>query len=251
MFAKVTSIHPRDTKLVGGLDLPMPLWITPSESLCSGVSDLRTLSQWAPMSLHKPSADLGEKVVGANLQLSLSSHTPHGLVGGMFHGPTGCIRPPPGLELELPMWILDSASEASSPSADTTAPSSSPSESVFSSESEVQVPPLQRTQQPTLHSHGAQESVGSRFHTSGACTPCAFYCFKAQGCGMGAECNYCHMDHISNKKLRQQEWRKKQQVQKKKQRRNHQGIPTLTDSAEENTPAGGVTSTWAVQVVSM
>jgi len=73
-------------------------------------------------------------------------------------------------------------------------------------------------QHPTLHSHGAQMSIGSELHEAGACTPCAFYCFKKQGCGQGAECGFCHMPHMSNKKMRMQEWRKKQQPKQKPRR---------------------------------
>lgn len=67
--------------------------------------------------------------------------------------------------------------------------------------------------QPTLHSHGPQRSVGSEMHEQGRCIPCSFYCFKKQGCGSGAACNFCHMAHTSNKKLRQREWRKAQDTQ--------------------------------------
>lgn len=77
----------------------------------------------------------------------------------------------------------------------------------------------EQVQRPTLHSDGPQRSIGSELHDLGGCVPCAFYCFKKQGCGNGSECNFCHMGHISNKKLRQQEWRKKQHEQNRKQRR--------------------------------
>lgn len=77
----------------------------------------------------------------------------------------------------------------------------------------------QKIQQPTVHSHGPQRSLGSELHDQGGCIPCAFYCFKKQGCGKGVDCNFCHMPHTSNKKLRQQEWRKKQHTQSRKHRR--------------------------------
>lgn len=76
-----------------------------------------------------------------------------------------------------------------------------------------------KVQQPTLHSHGPQRSKGSELHNVGQCTPCAFYCFKKQGCGKDADCAFCHMAHTSNKKLRQQEWRKKQQELQKRGRK--------------------------------
>lgn len=88
-------------------------------------------------------------------------------------------------------------------------------------------------QQPTMHSHGPQASVGSRLHEEGGCTPCAFYCFKKSGCGKGVDCEFCHMAHTSNKKLRQLEWRKKQHTQSRPHRRSAKDAVGAPDSQEQ------------------
>eukprot|EP00441_Pelagodinium_beii_P037018 CAMPEP_0197637334 /NCGR_PEP_ID=MMETSP1338-20131121/12595_1 /TAXON_ID=43686 ORGANISM="Pelagodinium beii, Strain RCC1491" /NCGR_SAMPLE_ID=MMETSP1338 /ASSEMBLY_ACC=CAM_ASM_000754 /LENGTH=260 /DNA_ID=CAMNT_0043209745 /DNA_START=77 /DNA_END=859 /DNA_ORIENTATION=- len=40
-------------------------------------------------------------------------------------------------------------------------------------------------------------SIGSKLHAAGTCTPCFF---KSSGCLKGADCKYCHMEHV--KKIR-------------------------------------------------
>jgi len=86
-----------------------------------------------------------------------------------------------------------------------------------------------KVQHPTLESHGGQMSVGSELHEAGACVPCAFFCFKKQGCGQGADCKFCHMPHISNKKVRLQEWRKNQQL-KQEGHRPRRGAQQVADA---------------------
>jgi len=88
-----------------------------------------------------------------------------------------------------------------------------------------------KVQQPTLQSHGPQRSVGSELHDVGQCTPCAFYCFKKQGCGKATDCSFCHLAHTSNKKLRQQEWRKKQQELQKRSRKQR-GAKKVGDESQ-------------------
>merc|ERR1719242_840446 len=62
---------------------------------------------------------------------------------------------------------------------------------------------------PTLQRHGEQPSIGGASHPNG-CTPCAFYCFKRNGCRKGEDCVYCHMSHISKQRQRHDEWKKEQ-----------------------------------------
>jgi len=107
---------------------------------------------------------------------------------------------------------------------------------------------IMKVQQPTLHSNGPQRSVGSELHNIGQCTPCAFYCFKKQGCGKGVECAFCHMAHTSNKKLRQQEWRKKQQELQKRGRKQR-GAKKAGDelNAQDDEQATSTTEAVAAQ----
>jgi len=62
---------------------------------------------------------------------------------------------------------------------------------------------------PTLSSCGEVMSVGSAFHPID-CTPCAFYCFKRQGCVKDKACTYCHMAHKSRQIKRREAWRRLQ-----------------------------------------
>lgn len=60
-----------------------------------------------------------------------------------------------------------------------------------------------------LHPDGEEWNVGSALHPE-ACVPCAFYCFKRQGCEKGTDCAYCHMMHIPKQRCRRQQWRERQ-----------------------------------------
>jgi len=62
---------------------------------------------------------------------------------------------------------------------------------------------------PTLSSCGEVASVGSASHPID-CTPCAFYCFKRQGCVKDKSCTYCHMAHKSRQIKRREAWRRLQ-----------------------------------------
>merc|ERR1740121_1006284 len=163
--------------------------------------------------------------------------------------PLAC-SPPPGLEMpssaNRPHWIRydSSATSAASSEHEGAAPSSINSQLCDSGEStscemlgssqvsvcseptgeNCRADDAPKVQQPTVQSHGSQRSIGSELHDSGKCVPCAFYCFKKQGCGKGVGCGFCHMAHVSNKKLRQQEWRQKQQRRTRKQCGASKGI---------------------------
>merc|ERR1719223_1615455 len=104
----------------------------------------------------------------------------------------------------------------------------------------------QNDSKPTLRRDGPQRSLGSATHNAGQCIPCAFYCFKRQGCGKGVECAYCHMDHTSNKKLRQQAWRRKKQEQEKRGRKQ---LSVKDEEQEEKEKVK--TSTSSVEVVAV
>merc|ERR1712224_929161 len=53
----------------------------------------------------------------------------------------------------------------------------------------------------TLAEHGEMWSKGGENHPRD-CTPCAFYCFKRQGCADGDRCHRCHMNHSSRRQCR-------------------------------------------------
>ena len=61
---------------------------------------------------------------------------------------------------------------------------------------------------PTLRTHGPAFTEGGVLHPHG-CTPCAFYCYKQGGCWKDTACTYCHMMHVSNHRMRRDEWKKR------------------------------------------
>ena len=61
---------------------------------------------------------------------------------------------------------------------------------------------------PTLRTHGPAFTEGGVLHPHG-CTPCAFYCYKKGGCWKDIACTYCHMMHVSNHRMRRDEWKKR------------------------------------------
>lgn len=52
---------------------------------------------------------------------------------------------------------------------------------------------------PSLHRDGELQSKGSWDHPE-RCKPCSFFCFSKRGCLKRANCEYCHMLHVSGVK---------------------------------------------------
>eukprot|EP00428_Durinskia_dybowskii_P052371 CAMPEP_0170319752 /NCGR_PEP_ID=MMETSP0116_2-20130129/60594_1 /TAXON_ID=400756 /ORGANISM="Durinskia baltica, Strain CSIRO CS-38" /LENGTH=460 /DNA_ID=CAMNT_0010572491 /DNA_START=51 /DNA_END=1433 /DNA_ORIENTATION=+ len=148
-------------------------------------------------------------------------------------GQQGILRPPPllapgGLVPPPPPESPPASPSGSEPGADKhPAPASvrSPPAALNPACVEVQDHPAGPAPLPTPQSPRSLPSIGSAWHATGDCVPCAWF-WKPQGCNNGAQCTRCHMCPEGEVKARKK-LQKQVMVQKTKEAKQEPAYVTV------------------------